>query len=515
MLTRESMRNIRPLNHYGKYCKRAVTISLLGTALLSGPMNLFAEKIQTKPKKYNVLFIAVDDLRPILGCYGDTQIKTPNIDKLAKQGVVFTNAYCQMPICMASRCSIMSGLQATKNKIYTNKSIKKMAPETETIAKTFQKDGYAITGIGKVYHHGDDAKDAFGKNRIWYPPKKERKWRGIGYYKKESFKEIAQGRRGPAFEDPDISDDMTLDGYWGKESLKALDKLSQNKKPFFLAVGFIKPHLPFIAPKRYWDLYNKRDLKLPANQYLPKNYNQYTVYNSPELRYYSFIPKGTKPIPQETQKKLLHGYYACVSFIDHQIGMILDRLDKLKLRDNTIIVLWADHGWKLGEHGMWGKHTNFSLDLRVPLIISVPGKMEKPGVCKSYVELTDLYPTLCQLCGLKRPSGIEGQSLVPALTNHNWKGRNNAVSVWPNKSELHLKDKSIPVTVMGYSIGAGNYRYTEWRNIKTGKLKAAELYDHRSDPGENINVDGNKKYRKVKKHLSQLLSSRFNAWNEK
>lgn len=380
---------------------------------------------------YNILLIAVDDLRPELGCYGNTVILSPNIDRFAASGITFNHAYCQQAISMASRASLFTGMFPERNGIYKCGSVTEACPEAVTLNGFFAKEGYT----------SDQACDA-------------------------------------------------------------LKELSETDKPFFLAVGFHKPHLPFNAPEKYWKMYERDKLKLPDNQYLPENFTEHTRYNFGELRNYNGIPKGTTALSEDLKKTLLHGYYACVSFTDAQIGKVLDKLKELGLEKNTIVVLFGDHGWKLGEHGMWCKHTNFELDTRSTLIMRVPGV--PPARTDNFVEFLDIYPTLVELCGYKVPEGLDGTSMVPVIKKPKKVIRTAAFSIYPHNQN---DDNRL---VMGYSVGTPRYRYIEWVHVKSGKVEGKELYDHKTDPGENKNIAALPASSSVCSELSKMLRKKCN-----
>jgi len=350
--------------------------------------------------------------------------------------------------------------------------------------------------MGKIYHHPVDHRRQFPG---WTDQQSQpgREWAGRGYLTSESKALMDSTGQGPAFEWPVAEDGDYYDGYTADQACKALTELSNKDKPFFLAVGFHKPHLPFNAPLKYWDLYDRDKLKLPDNQFLPENFVTHTKYNFGELRNYNGVPKGTEAFSEELKKTLLHGYYACVSYTDAQIGKVLDQLKALGLEKNTIIVLFGDHGWKLGEHGMWCKHTNFELDTRATLIMRVPGM--KPAKTDNFVEFLDIYPTLVDLCGFTVPENLDGTSMKPVIARPQKLVRTAAFSIYPHNQN---NDERL---VMGYSVGTPQYRYIEWVHVKSGKIEGVELYDHRTDPGENKNVAGLAGNEIVCKELSQML----------
>ncbi len=465
-------------------------------------------------KKMNVLFLPVDDLRTQLGCYGHTQMISPNIDRLASRGVIFEKAYCQQPICMATRASLLSGYRPDHANIYSCKSVKELMPDALTINKHFENNGYQLWATGKIYHYAPDHKEQFGKNYV--QPKGN--WVGRGYISEEAVKivneslnangaasgsedtETKDDVRGPAYESPDVPDNSYADGIQAEMAIAQLEKFSKQDKPFFMAVGFRKPHLPFCAPKKYWDMYTPDKIKLASNPFLPKGATEFTYDNFNELRNYHGMPKGNDPLPNGIAAKIVHGYYASVSYTDAQIGKILDALDRLNLTENTIIVLWGDHGWKLGEHGMWCKHTPFELDAHTPLIFSVPGMNMKGEKIQSMAEFVDIYPTLVELCGLELPNHLEGDSLVPVMKEPKGVFKKAAFTQWPKKNRENPEK-----VITAYSIVTDRYRYIEWTHNSSAKILARELYDHQVDPDENENLAENLNSKETVEKMSKLL----------
>lgn len=489
--------------------KKEINLVLL-LAVLTGIFSFQNCSRNPQPKtlsKPNILFIAVDDLRPELGCYGNTQIKSPNIDKLASQGLVFNRTYCQQAICMASRASLMSGLRPDTLTLYNCESLEKDAPGILTLDQHFENNGYDIWAAGKIYHHSIDYDVQFGDAY----KKVKTDDVGRGYLSAEAIKIVEESEksnskiqnensegRGPAFEWPDVPDNAYQDG---KMTDMAVEKLAEYKtggKPFFMAVGFKKPHLPFNAPKKYWDLYDVNEIEQANNTFIPENASRYFNYNFGELRNYAGIPKGNEKFDDKLDRTLKHGYYACVSYTDAQIGRLLDALKENGLDENTIVILWGDHGWKLGEHGMWCKHTQFHLDNHVPMIIKVPGR--QPGKTDALVEYVDIFPSLCELAGLDLPAHLQGKSFAPLVDEPNKIWKEAAFSYWPaigrdNPEKL----------VMGYAIQTDRYRYTEWIKESTGEIMARDLFDHQSDPDENVSIANVPENAELVKQLSQML----------
>ena len=434
---------------------------LLATAVF-GACN--QQKEDNKP--LNVLFIAVDDLRPELGCYGKEQIHSPNIDMLARQSVLFTRAYCNIPVCGASRASILTGTRPTRNSLmHYYDRIDEQRPGVPTLGKYFRDRGYYTIHNGKVMHHQGDAAGSW--NEEWWPPSNAT-WRD--YELPENVALDTSGiTRGPAFENVEVPDTAYNDGKTAEKAIADLAKMKENGKPFFMALGFLKPHLPFNAPRGYWEMYDPSAIHLPGNTGKPENAPDLAMHNSGELRAYADIPP-TGPVSDEMARQLIHGYYACVSYTDAQIGKVLNALDSLGLRENTVVVLWGDHGWNLREHGLWCKHCNFNTSLNAPLIISAPG-MTKGAKTNAITEFVDVYPTLCELAGLEIPDHAEGTSLVNILKDPTAATDGIAVSRW----------------MQGYTIIRDNYFYTEWID-STDQVNASMLYDHTIDPDENVSM---------------------------
>ncbi len=456
----------------------------------------------------NVLFIGVDDLRPELGCYGHPMVKSPNIDRLARGGLIFDRAYCQQAICSPSRISLLSGLRPDSTGIYDLvKKLKDERPGHVTLPQLFRRNGYETISIGKIYHHPDDDPEGWSKA----PYRAEGKWEGRGYLSEDSIQKMrdheaqhpGQADRGPAYEAADVPDGAYPDGVDTDLAIQELRRLKD--KPFFLAMGFHKPHLPFNAPKRYWDLYDPEDIQLAENPFPPKDATEYSLTNFGELRNYHGVPQGEAPLPNDLARILIHGYYACVSYVDALIGRLLDELDALNLRDNTIVILWGDHGWKLGEHGSWCKHTNFENDTHVPLLISVPHMKATGKRSSALVEYVDMYPTLAELCGLQIPEGLEGCSFAPLLDKPKRPWKSAAFSQYPRD-----RDKPDKV-VMGYSVRTERYHYIEWKHVQSGEVRARELYDHKKDPAENVNVVGDPKYDETVRQMADKLHAGWRA----
>jgi len=432
------------------------------------------------PEQPNILFIAVDDLRPELGCYGESHIKSPNIDQLASEGTRFDRSYCNIPVCGASRASLMSGLRPARNRFLTYYTwADKDAPGITTLPKHFRDHGYTTISNGKIFHHETDASDSW--DEIWHPESSSPSWRD--YVLAENIEaDTANNARGAPVERADVEDTQYKDGKTARKVMGDLKKLKESGKPFFLAAGFLKPHLPFNAPEKYWALYDGR-VTLPNNNYPPENAPKESLHNFGELRSYSGVPKQG-PVTDEMALELIHGYYACVSYTDAQIGLILDALEELELEESTIVILWGDHGWNLREHGLWCKHCNYETSLHTPLILKVPGTKQVKST-KEIVEYVDIYPTLCELAGLELPEHLQGTSFKDLLFQENATSDGVAVCQW----------------YAGITTIRDSYFYTEWVNDEDQEY-ARMLYDHQVDPEENVNISELEKNQEVIRDLS-------------
>lgn len=443
-------------------------------------------------EKPNVLFIVVDDLRPELNCYGKTQIISPNIDKLAGAGMMFTRSYCNIPVCGASRASILSGIRPNFHRFLNyDCRLDKDVPGLVSLPMHFKNNSYTTVSLSKVFHHQNDGAGSWDK--VWMPESEvKQSWRD--YVTEENIQlDTGDRSRGNPYEKADVPDEAYKDGKTAQQAIRELESFAKSDKPFFLAVGFLKPHLPFNAPSKYWDLYPEGQLKLADNPFRPKNAPDHAMHNFGELRAYNQIPP-TGPVPDSVALKLVHGYYACVSYTDAQIGKVLKALDDLGLAENTIVVLWGDHGWNLGDHGLWCKHCNFETALHTPLLIKAPGK--KAGLkSDALVEYVDVYPTLCELAGLSKPFHLQGTSLVPLL----------------EIPQMEWKDAVFSRWIKGETIITANHTYTEWFDDKTGVKTARMLYNLNNDPHENENIAEyaenaelvNRLSEKLKKHMEE------------
>ena len=441
----------------------------------------------------NVLFIIVDDLRPEFSCCG-SPVQTPHIDELASQGTVFQRAYCNVPVSGASRASLLTGVYPDFRKkrfIDAETYSQKDLPGVTTLPLLFKKNGYRTLSIGKVFHQFDDRTDSWSENP-WIVSPASGDW--ADYNKWNVWKITVEEKdlhpkshRASYCEAADLPDSCYEDNQIARKAIKTLADLKSEGQPFFLAVGFRKPHLPFIAPQKYWDLYKREDIVLADNRYRPQNLPK-QVQKSREIYQYTHTDNTSS---DEFHREARHAYYACASFIDAQIGLVLNELKRLELDKNTIIVLLGDHGWHLGEHDFWGKHTLMNEATHAPLIVSLPGA--KPAQTESIVEFVDIYPTLCEACNLQQPEHIQGQSFLSTLLNPRKKHRDYAFIQWGK----------------GVNIVTERYSYAEWYD-SSHQIVGQMLFDHKADPAENRNTAFDKQsqsiIRKLQTHLTKTLS---------
>ncbi len=511
--------------------KQAYTLLLIA-AFISG--------LSIAKKPPNILFIAVDDLKPSINCFGDDFAITPNIDRLAETGTVFQNNHCQQALCGPSRASIMTGLRPDTLGIwFFGQRMREIRPETVTMPEFFKNSGYETTAIGKIYdprnvndrvdpeswsiphktradhifhpdhpepipghYQSDKARNAYNEARA----------KGLTQFN-DIFRFMKTLEANPPVErlDYNLPDNAYTDGGIAMGAVEILKDLSKREKPFFFAVGFWKPHLAFTAPKKYWDLYDRSEISVHPYQHKSKNAVDVAYHTNGELKGYANIPPNFDSysendedhLPEETQIELIHGYYAATSYIDAQVGRLLDALEDIGIADNTIIVLWGDHGFHLGDHGLWHKHSNFEQATRSPLVISAPG-IDKQVVTSAPTEFIDVFPTLCELAGLKAPVDLDGVSLTPLMKGQKQTVKPIAVSQYPRGD------------LMGYSIRTERYRYTEWiNNWRTSDpydpelVHGRELYDYLKDPMETSNVAADPHYSETLSELQNLMQDFF------
>jgi len=481
--------------HYPDGCgKQAMRQILVLTMLLTWTAPIHAMEL----RKPNILFIAVDDLRCELGCYGVAAIQSPNIDRLASRGVVFQRAYCQQAVCNPSRVSLMTGLRPDTTRVWDLVTdFRTTIPDAVTIPQHFRTHGYRALSYGKVFHNTFPDNVSWDEPHRW--PEKSQLWSDEAKQRLGEFRRKMQDEgkpaaairrmRPPAVEIVDIPDNQHIDGAIADQAIAAMHRLAKMDQPFFLATGFIRPHLPFVVPRKYWELYDRNKISLAANPFLPRGMPGVAFGNSSlgglyELRDYMDYFDAPSPfersLAESQQRELKHGYYAAVSFVDVLVGRLLDELDRHGLMENTIVVLWGDHGWKLGEHNGWCKQTNYEIDTRSPLIIRAPGAKANGKQSHALVEFVDIYPTLCDLAGLPVPKRLEGVSLAPLLRGTADQVKDAVFSQFPRKHA--------GCDYIGYAVRTERYRYVEWWDRGTGKIAARELYDHESDAEENQNI---------------------------
>ncbi len=459
----------------------------------------FSSLVAKASENTNVLIFFIDDLRPELGCYGQEHIESPNIDALASEGLLFERAYCQQAICAPSRISMMTGQYPDTIGIHDLWSpLRRTVPDAMSMPRYFYERGYETSSFGKVYHHHIDDRTYWSH----LPDMPGEKYadpavlESIAQRRKEARAKglrrvaLSSATKGPAVESADVEDDAYRDGAVAAQAINALKQVGE--EPFFMCVGFAKPHLPFAAPKCYWDMYQREQFDVPQRT-LPQGAPRFAFTKWGELRSYLGIPKEG-PLGDEQTQELMHGYAACVSYADAQVGRVMAELDRLDLRDNTIVILWGDHGYKLGDYGLWCKHTNLELDTRVPLIISAPGYAQEER-SEALVEMIDVFPTLAKLTGGEIPASCEGRSLQDTLRDPSKTPRTYALSQYPRGIN------------MGYSMRTSRWRYTEWINHDTQKVVGRELYDHLDSQIARRNLVDEPSHADLISSLSKQLNS--------
>ncbi len=488
--------------------------------------------VSLQAQKTNVVFIIVDDLKPLINAFGESQIKTPNLDSFTNEAVSFTNAHVQQAVCASSRISFLTGTRPDVTQVLDLKTdMREKLPNSLTLPEYFKQNGYTSASIGKVFHGAKDddpqswsvlihdgqlpynAKTGAPADFQYHNPYTRKVYNSLLEKKKTGIKvkmrpELNKAGARPSTETLDLPDDAYIDGALATKSIELLKGFQDKNQPFFLAIGFKKPHLPFVAPKKYWDLYNSEDIKLAKYQKHAVGSPSYAYHNFGELKNYSDIKSNLDDqgrVIEKKQRELIHGYYAAVSYVDAQIGKVLNYLKDSGIEKNTLIVLIGDHGWHLGDHGLWNKHSTFEQATRTPMIIKSP--KGKTGVkISSPVEMVDIFPTMCEVAGLKKPKQLQGLSLAPILNGNKTSIKNAALSQWPRNGK------------MGYALRNNRYRYVEWRvgdwkkskDYMHGKVAAIELYDYQKDPLETKNLAQEKEYaavvKKLKKELEQIVN---------
>ncbi len=479
----------------------------------------------------NVLFVSIDDLRPELGCYGNTEISTPHLDAFSERATTFLRAYCQVAVCAPSRASVMTGLRPDSTRVWDLRGkFRVNLPDVVTIPQHFHTHGYHTVSMGKIFHNHMPDRESFDEpdlrpKKYMTPEMIDREPESF-YHDEELNRELAAVRQrrlkknpkayaggwayGRSTESFDAPDSEFYDGAQTDLALQTMQRLKSRDQPFFLALGYYRPHLPFVAPTRYWELYDRNKLSLASNPFLPRNSPVMAMNSCYELRACYDLEHVRHPsvakLTEDEARLLKHGYYASVSFVDACFGKLIQGLAELGLDENTIVVVWGDHGWKLGEHGSWCKQTNYDIDVRVPLLMHVPGLTGTGAKCERIVELVDLYPTLCDVAGLPIPEDMEGTSFKPLLEDANRPWKSAAFS------QFHRAPRITPDggRYMGLSMVTDQYHYVEWRTWNhvtgvAGDLAAVELYDQRSDPQENTNIAGLTEFQPIVERLSNQL----------
>ncbi len=469
--------------------KKGVFIFLFPALLISGCADRNSEAVKF-PEQPNFLVFFIDDLRPELGCYGVDRVHSPNIDRLASEGLRFDRAYCNVPVCGASRASLLTGARPTPQRFlgYSTRADEDL-PGHLSLPHHFRNNGYYTVSYGKIFHHGDDSPDSWSEPPWHAKPATPGTWRDYITPEIQASLKI-EGHRGPSSEIAvDAADSAYIDGKTANQAVRKLRELSKKEQPFMFWVGFVKPHLPFNAPSKYWELYDREEIEIASNPDKSENAPREAMHNFGELRGYDDIPPEG-PVSDDKAAELTHGYLACVSYTDALIGQVLAELESLDLERNTIVAVFGDHGWNLGEHGLWCKHCNFNTSLHVPLVIKVPGAANGKST-NGLTEFVDLYPTFAELAALEIPGHTAGKSLVPLFKD-------------PDRT---WNEPVYPRYMLGNSIVTENYIYSEFmRSRKDCTIVANMLYDHRTDPEENVNVAGSAPYLELADSLRTLMN---------
>lgn len=477
----------------------ALTLAIFGLAL--GPLSA----AEDRP---NILMILVDDLKPAFGAYGQEWVHSPNLDQLAGRGMLFNAAYCNQAVCAASRNNLLVGARSTSLGIYNLATNFRVAePDAVPLPQYFRRHGYHAAGIGKVYHIGHGNTDDPESWSVPFHPDKVIDYvlpestggeltREEAYFSNQKLGQIGSLPRGAAWERADVEDEAYADGRIAAEGIRRLRRAKETEEPFFLALGFVKPHLPFCAPEKYWALYDDVELPTAQVQDLPEDAPHYASKpKHGELNQYKPIPRKP-PLEEETERKLVQGYFASLSYMDAQVGRVLKELEELGLEENTIVVLWGDHGYHLGDHGIWTKHTNYEQANHIPLVFAGPGISASSS--NALVESVDIYPTLAEMAGLPKPEvpqQIDGTSLVPIFNDPSATVRDHAYHCYPR-----------PRNRLGRAIRTERYRLVEWKQFDESSESAEyELYDYVEDPLETRNLAD--KRPKVLEDLKQRLAT--------
>ena len=495
--------------------------------------SLGCNDMETHSKKLNVLFISIDDLRTSLGVYEDPIVISPNIDQLASEGITFRETFCQSAVCAPSRASLMTGIRPDSTRVWhLGDKFRKINPQATTMPQYFSQFGYHTVNIGKIFHNympDSISWDEPDLRPTRYLKKEWLKRDGETFYISEKVHQSQKVKRdsllklrptryadgwntGPAWEAANVHDSLYYDGAQNELAKNVLTRLSKSNDPFYMGLGYFRPHLPFAVPKKYWDMYDRDKMPLANNPEIPENAPLHTMNSMYELRHYDGFnhighPTSSYRMSEDTIRTLRQGYYASISYVDALIGDLISHLKEIGIYENTIIVVWGDHGWKLGDHNSWGKMTNYNIDLKVPLIIRSPNQenrgIQTHGIC----ELVDIFPTLCEMTGINIPDYMQGSSLVPLIKNPKQQWKSAAFSQFHRRPKVSADGKRY----MGYSLNTKEYHYIEWytwdnKTGTKGELKEVELYDRELDPYEKINIADNLGIADIKKELADKLS---------
>ncbi len=483
--------------------------------------------------KPNILFISIDDLRPTLGAYGDTVAITPNIDQLAAEGMTFRQTFTQVAVCAPSRASLMTGLRPDSTRVWhLGDKFREINPDAVTMPQYFSKFGYHTVNLGKIFHNympdsiswdEPDLRPSRYLRSDWLKRDGETFYISEEIQKSQAIKRdsllklrpvrYADGwNTGPAWEMAEVHDTMYYDGAQTELAKKTLTRIAKKDAPFFMGLGYFRPHLPFAVPKKYWDFYDAEKIPLAPNPNVPKNAPGFTMNSMYELRHYDGFNKIGHPespyrMSQDTTRILKHGYYASVSYVDALLGNLIAHMKEIGVYENTIIILWGDHGWKLGDHNSWGKMTNYNIDLKVPMIIRYPNQENRGAQTFEITELIDMFPSLCELAGIKIPDYMQGTSFVPLIKDPKRSWKNAAFSQFHRRPKVSTDGKRY----MGYSINTKKYHYIEWytwdhETGTRGELKNKELFDSENDPNETVNIAEDQKLKDVVERLSKQLA---------
>lgn len=507
------------------------TCSLLITCLVGFFILGCSEpEAQLKP---NVLFISIDDLRPALGAYDDSVAITPNLDRFAGEGMTFRQAFCQAAVCAPSRASLMTGLRPDSTRVWhLGDKFREINPETVTMPQHFSKFGYRTVNIGKIFHNympdsiswdEPDLRPAQYVRPEWlgrdgetfYISEEVNKSQAI---KRDSLLKLRPIRyadgwnTGPAWEAADVHDTLYYDGAQTELAKKTLTRLANADEPFYMGLGYFRPHLPFAVPKKYWDMYDRDQIPLAPNPDLTEGAPLFAMNSMYELRHYDGFngighPTSAYRMSEDTARTLKHGYYASVSYVDALFGNLVKHLKELGIYENTIIVVWGDHGWKLGDHNSWGKMTNYNIDLQVPITIRYPGQELRGSETYALTELVDLFPSICELAGIDVPDYMQGTSFVPLLDNPELSWKKAAFSQFHRRPRVAADGGRY----MGYSMNTAKHHYAEWYTWDhttgtKGEFVSAELYDRLADPHEKVNVAGMEENSAMVQKLSTQLA---------